>query len=220
MNVSVERFGESAAVLWVADAPASWALDVQARLWQVAARARAWSGVVDAVCGDGNLTVFVDPDADFSALERRLRSAWESAGGARSRASRRIEVPVTYGGAFGPDLGEVARRCGLREDEVIALHASREYVASFVGFLPGFAYLAGLDARLAVPRRSEPRSAVEAGSVAIAGAMTGVYPVRSPGGWNVIGRTPTAMFDALRVPPALVAPGDRVVFVPVVRDAP
>lgn len=212
LSVSVERFGERAVVLSTGQ---SASLDVQRRIWRVARVARGWGDVVDAVCGDGNLTVFVhDPDGtDFRRLASLIYEAWEEAKVDEGvEASRLIEIPVKYDG---PDLAEVAVHAGLSEPDVVALHASCEYVALLVGFLPGFAYLGGLDARLAVPRRAEPRARVDAGSVAIGGALTAVYPFASPGGWNVIGRTDAVMFDARRSPAAAVAPGDRVRFVAV-----
>jgi inhibitor of KinA len=130
-------------------------------------------------------------------------------------AGRLVEIPVRYGGPDGPDLEALAAARGLAVDEVIALHSAPEYVVHFVGFMPGFAYLGGLDARLATPRREAPRTMVPAGSVGIGGTQTGVYPVASPGGWQLIGRTELALFDAAREPAALLTAGDRVRFVPV-----
>jgi len=123
-----------------------------------------------------------------------------------------VEIPVCYGGEFGPDLGDVAKHAGLDEDEVVARHSSAEYRVAMLGFAPGFAYLLGLDARLHTPRRATPRTRVPAGAVAIGGAQTGVYPRELPGGWHIVGRTPRVLFDAAREPPALLAPGQRVRF--------
>ena len=124
-----------------------------------------------------------------------------------------VEIPVRYGGAWGPDLAEVAAACGLTPEEVVREHAGGEYLVYFLGFSPGFAYLGGLSPRITVPRRPSPRTRVPAGSVAIGGEQTGVYPLASPGGWQLIGRTPLALFDATRRPPARLAAGDRVRFV-------
>jgi KipI family sensor histidine kinase inhibitor len=121
-----------------------------------------------------------------------------------------VEIAVTYDG---PDLDEVARLTRLSPEEVVERHRAAEYVAGFVGFAPGFAYLLGLDEKLVVPRRSEPRTRVPAGSVAIAGPYSGVYPRESPGGWRLIGRTDAVLFDASRERPALLVAGDRVRFV-------
>ncbi len=126
-----------------------------------------------------------------------------------------VEVPVCYGGDHGPDLELVARHAQLSPAEVIARHAAPDYLVYMVGFAPGFPYLGGLDARLATPRRAEPRPLVPAGAVGIAGAQTGVYSLPTPGGWQLIGRTPRRLFDPARTPPSLVQAGDRLRFVPV-----
>jgi len=124
-------------------------------------------------------------------------------------------VPVVYGGASGPDLADVARACRLSESEVVARHAAQEYTAFMLGFTPGFAYLGLLPEALSLPRLATPRVRVPAGSVAIAGRQTAVYPSATPGGWRLIGRTSQRAFDPLRDPPALIRPGDRVRFEPV-----
>ncbi|MFC8732050.1 allophanate hydrolase subunit 1 [Luteimicrobium sp. NPDC057192] len=122
-----------------------------------------------------------------------------------------VEIPVVYDG---PDLDDVARLAGLTTTEVAERHAAGLYTAAFVGFAPGFAYLVGLDPTLQVPRLADPRPHVAAGAVAVAGEFTAVYPAASPGGWRLIGRTSTRMFDVARTPPGLVEPGARVRFVP------
>jgi KipI family sensor histidine kinase inhibitor len=133
--------------------------------------------------------------------------------------ARRIEIPVCYGGEDGPDLEAVAAHCGLPAAEVIERHAAGGYVVDFLGFAPGFAYLSGLDPSLATPRLETPRRRVPAGSVAIGGSQTGVYPFATPGGWRLIGRTPLKMFDPESEPMARVALGDRVRFVPTAGEA-
>jgi KipI family sensor histidine kinase inhibitor len=125
---------------------------------------------------------------------------------------REHEIPVTYDG---PDLADVAVSCGLSTEEVIARHSGRRYSVDLLGFVPGFGYLSELDASLRLPRRPQPRPRVPAGSVAIAGAQTAVYPLDTPGGWHIIGRTGSVMFDPERDPPALLRAGDIVRFVPV-----
>jgi len=131
-----------------------------------------------------------------------------------ARATRTIEIPVCYGGAFGPDLEDVARHTGLTAARVVELHASTPYLVYFLGFSPGFPYLGGLPPELATPRLAAPRKVVPAGSVAIGGSQTGVYPVESPGGWRIIGRTALRLFDAAATPPALLRIGDELRFVP------
>ena len=132
---------------------------------------------------------------------------------------REVHVPVCYGGDGGPDLDEVAAHCGMSRDEVIARHTAAAYRVAMLGFAPGFPYLLGLDPRLAMPRRADPRQRVPAGSVAIGGHQTGIYPDALPGGWQLLGRTPLRLFDVRRAAPALLAPGDRVRFVAIDADA-
>jgi len=129
--------------------------------------------------------------------------------------ARRVEIPVCYGGEWGPDLDFVARHAGLTTAEVIRRHAAAEYTVYMMGFLPGFPYLGGLDVSIAAPRLETPRRRVPAGSVGIAGEQTGIYPLASPGGWRLIGRTEVALFDLTARPPCLLAPGDQVQFIPI-----
>jgi KipI family sensor histidine kinase inhibitor len=128
---------------------------------------------------------------------------------------RHLEIPVVYGGDNGPDLADVARHTGLSPERVVELHAAAEYFVYFVGFSTCFPYLGGLPPGLSTPRLSAPRKHVPAGSVAIGGSQAGVYPLASPGGWRLIGRTPARLFDRESVPPPLLRMGDRVRFVPV-----
>jgi KipI family sensor histidine kinase inhibitor len=125
---------------------------------------------------------------------------------------RWVEIPMCYGGKFGPDLAAVAAHTGLSEAEVIRRHSAGSYRVFLLGFVPGFAYLGGLDPQLATPRRETPRARVEPGSVGIAGTQTGVYPLAAPGGWQIIGRTPLSLFRPQETPPTLLHPGDRVRF--------
>jgi inhibitor of KinA len=180
-------------------------------------------GLLECVPGFTSLTIHYDPvqlppSAEGwldSSLPHLLAGLDESAGD----DGRLVEIPVCYGGELGPDLEAVATLHGLTADEVVALHAAGDYRVHLVGFVPGFPYLGGLDARLATPRRESPRTAVLAGSVGIGGAQTGIYPVESPGGWQLIGRTPLRLFDAHRDPPALLRAGDRIRFVVVDAEA-
>jgi inhibitor of KinA len=128
---------------------------------------------------------------------------------------RRVDIPVHYGGEFGPDVGDVARHCGLTERHVIELHAASEYLVYFVGFATCFPYLGGLPPELATPRLAAPRKQVPAGSIAIGGAQAGIYPLASPGGWRLIGRTHLKLFDLSASPPPLLRMGDRIRFVPI-----
>ena len=198
------------------------ALNARVRALDASLSGAPLPGVVETVPTYRALLVLYEPSAiAFAALAARLLERAEE-GGAAPPAGRLIEVPTCYGGAGGPDLPEVAQACGLAEDAVVALHASTDYTALMLGFRPGFAYLGVLPEVLALPRRATPRARVEAGSVAIAGRQTGIYPSTSPGGWHVIGRTDLRLFDAAAEPPALIGPGDRVRFVPIgeLRPAP
>lgn len=131
---------------------------------------------------------------------------------------RKLEIPVCYDPEFALDLSTVADAHDLNSDDVIRLHSNANYVVQMIGFCPGFPYLAGLPSQLHTPRRASPRMQVPAGSVAIGGEQTGIYPCISPGGWNVIGRTPVPLFDPQRDPPCLLRPGDAVRFVPIDRQ--
>lgn len=126
-----------------------------------------------------------------------------------------VEIPVCYGGEYGPDLEEVAQHCSLTPEEVIARHTAPTYRIYMLGFTPGFPYLGGMDPSIAAPRRKEPRIQIPAGSVGIAGEQTGVYPIVSPGGWQLIGRTPLRLFDPQREQPILLSAGAGIRFVPI-----
>ena len=172
-------------------------------------------GVVASVPGLESLLVELDPlaadvDAVRGELERRLTMPATPLTTGRLRA-----IPVVYGGEMGPDLPDVAALTGLSAAEVVARHAQTDLRVLFDGFAPGFAYLGELPRDLHVPRLDTPRTRTPAGSVAIAGAMSGIYPAALPGGWRVIGRTPVTLFDARREPPAYLLPGDHVRFDPI-----
>jgi inhibitor of KinA len=158
-------------------------------------------------------------DNVFGWFEQRIRDVLANAdeiNGQKTRA-RHIEIPVCYDPDFAPDLEEVARHAGLSATEVVDLHRRGEYRVSCVGFTPGFPFLSGLPPKLATPRRATPRKEIPAGSVAIGGTQTGVYPLKSPGGWNIIGRTSLPLFDPQKDPPALLRAGDRVRFRAITR---
>ena len=179
-------------------------------------RDRAASGILDVVPGYCTVGVHFDPLlTDLATLERTISSdAMRLDEIDQSPDGHAIEIPVVYGGEAGPDLEKVAVFAGCPTDEVIARHAARTYRVYMLGFVPGFAYMGRVDASIAAPRHRVPRDRVPAGSVGIAGEQTGVYPVESPGGWQLIGRTTAVLFDAMRSPPNLLAPGGLVRFVP------
>lgn len=212
--MTIAPLGDSAVILHVGPG-----LD-EALLGRVRAMATALerdppAGVTDIVPAFATITVFYDLTiiGSFTRfcldLEQRVACADSTfaSGGARV-----VEVPVCYGGEFGPDLGDVAAKSGLSLDEVVALHSGGSYVVQAIGFAPGFGYLGGLAEKIHTPRRATPRTLVPAGSVGIGGVLTAVYPFATPGGWNIIGRTPLRMFEAIRTEPAILRAGDLVRF--------
>lgn len=177
-------------------------------------------GVVDLVPAYASVLVQYDPmQVSLQELSERLDEAALRTAASGPTAAPVVEIPVLYGGEYGPDLDFVAERAGLPEDGVIAMHCEADYPVYMMGFTPGFPYLGGLPERLFTPRLETPRTAIPAGSVGIAESQTGVYPVESPGGWRIVGRTPLRLFDARREPPSLVSAGDRVRFVPLDGEA-
>jgi KipI family sensor histidine kinase inhibitor len=183
-------------------------LAAQRSVWAYAAAARSLDGVLECVPAMNGLTVMVDPlRTSLPALRDHLSAAPRAA----AARERRVEIEVRYDGE---DLDLVASAAGMSADDVVALHSGREYVAYFLGFQPGFAYLGDVDERLRVARRASPRARVEAKSVAIADSLTAVYPFASPGGWNLIGRTDAVLFDPVSSEPSAILPGDRVRFIP------
>lgn len=185
------------------------------RLWQALVAARL-PGVVDLVLAYASVLVHFDPlITDTSPLSEHIRAVYARMSRARMTPGRLVTIPVRYGGADGPDLEDVAAYTSLTPNEVIRQHARPVYRVYFLGFTAGFPYLGGLPAALTTPRLDAPRTRVLSGSVGIAGQQTGIYPAASPGGWRLIGRTTTRLFDPARTSPALLRPGDRVRFVPV-----
>jgi KipI family sensor histidine kinase inhibitor len=188
--------------------------EVNARAVAIAGLLRrlAPQGVRDVVSTYRSVAIYFDPlRTDADALERMLEGAHVD--DAPMHSGRTIDVPVVYGGEGGPDLQDVAAFARLSPREVVARHTSVAYRVFMLGFLPGFAYLGSVPETIAAPRRMTPRVRVAAGSVGIAGRQTAIYPQNSPGGWQIIGRTEAAVFDARRTPAALFAPGDTVRFV-------
>jgi KipI family sensor histidine kinase inhibitor len=203
--------GETAVVLEL-EPPVT--LATQKRIWRLTQRLGEIPEVVEAIPGMNNITVVLrNPHSVALDAIERLQRWWEESE-ALEPDSRAIEIPVVYGTAAGPDLGEVARHAGLTEKQVVELHSSADYVVWFLGFQPGFPYLGGLPEQLATPRRAEPRLQVPAGSVGIGGSQTGIYPLATPGGWQLIGHTSLPLFDPARDEPVLLRPGDTVRFIP------
>jgi KipI family sensor histidine kinase inhibitor len=207
MNVSVRPFGESALLVELGDR-----ID-ESLLARCRAVANAWEalGHGTAVPAYASIVLRFDPlQLDLARAGSEARRIALATAAAAAELGRLIEIPTHYDG---PDLADTAARSATSAEELVAMHSAREYVVFFLGFLPGFAYCGPLDTRIIAPRLERPRERVPAGAVAIADGQTAVYPLDSPGGWRLIGRTELALFDPLRDPPATLRPGDRVRFV-------
>lgn len=218
MTPSVVAFGEEA---WLIEMGAVIDAAASARVHALTAAVDRlkdrFPGLGAAVPAYASVLVPFDPrSTDAGRLRDALVALAAETWAAPPHADERlVEVPVRYGGEYGPDLAEVAEACGMSVQDVVAMHAGTTYRVFMLGFSPGFAYLGILPPQLRLPRRAEPRVRVPAGSVAIASAQTAVYPHSSAGGWHLIGRTGTSFWDAAAIEPALLRPGDRVRFVPI-----
>lgn len=176
--------------------------------------------IVEYIPAFTTVTVIYDPLAatceDFTHQLRALLDSTPRSSAAI--ANRLVEIPVCYGEDFGPDLDFVASHNDITSDQVVAIHGEPEYLVYMIGFAPGFPYLGGMSERIAAPRRGTPREKIPAGSVGIAGNQTGVYPIQTPGGWQLIGRTPLELFRPTEGEPSLLRAGDRVRFKAIERD--
>jgi len=172
-------------------------------------------GVLELVPTYRSLYIYYDPlRIRLEDLKRKLRELERKADEVELPPQRVVEIPTVYGGEYGPDLDFVAKYNNLTPEEVVEIHTSTDYLVYMIGFTPGFAYLGGMSKRIAAPRLETPRVKVPAGSVGIAGEQTGIYPIESPGGWRIIGRTPVKIFDPTRDPPVILQPtSDYVRFV-------
>lgn len=217
-GLSIERLGEDSVLLRFGDVLADEVVArVHAASRQIDDRRPAW--LLDIVPAYTTLMLVVDPASCPGRDAQAEAIAWlqqQNFVPDSALSAREIEIPVHYGGSDGPDLADVARHAGLDSATFIARHSACRYTVAMLGFAPGFPYLIGLDPALAMPRLDTPRTRVDAGSVGIGGAQTGIYPQAGPGGWRIIGRTRQVLFDASRIPPAQLAPGDHVRFVSVV----
>lgn len=218
--VAIETLGDTAVVVRIGGAPDDGTLRRIAAARERIERA-APAGVVDVAATFTTVAVWFDPEkTDAARVAAALAGCLAGGVDTPLAAPRCFDIPVTYGGADGPDLAAVATATGLDPADVVARHVAAAHVVGMIGFAPGFPYLLGLPDALRIPRRAAPRTAVEAGAVAIAEGQTGIYPRRGPGGWHVIGRTAVDLFDPARHPPALLRAGDRVRFVPVAAAPP
>jgi len=178
--------------------------------------AKSFDGILETVPAYCTLLVHYDPlTLTFDQAACWVRGQMDRVDDATHQAARKLEVPVRYGGASGADFKAVAASKGISQADVIRLHSGRAYTVYMMGFTPGFPYMGTLDERLVMPRLAAPRTLVKAGTVAIAGSQTGIYPLDSPGGWHAIGWTPLKLFDSAGESPFFFAPGDEVKFIPI-----
>ncbi len=206
--------GEAAFTVEFGDAVDA-ALNRQVHALDAALQARSVPGIVETVPTYRSLLVMYDPQVSRAdAMRAVLTDALSLLTMADMPTGRLLEIPVRYGGAWGPDLADVVAHCGMTMEAVIELHAQPVYTVAMLGFAPGFAYLLGLPEALTTPRLATPRLRVPPGSVGIAGAQTGVYALETPGGWRIIGQTGLPLFDPTRDAPFVLQAGDRVRFVP------
>jgi len=183
-------------------------------------RGASLPGVGETIPAFASLLIHYDPlDTDYRTVADALIGLDMDFGPKGLPGGRTVDIPVCYGGEYGEDLPFVARHSGLTEEEVITRHSSRSYRIYMLGFLPGFPYLGGLDEKLFTPRLSDPRTKIPAGSVGIGGEQTGIYPFESPGGWQLIGRTPLTLFDPEKGGDLPYRAGDFIRFVPISADA-
>jgi inhibitor of KinA len=178
------------------------------------------NGIIEWVPAYTTLSIFYQPNViSYKTLCDKLGAVYEKLqGGAELSASLIFEIPTYYGGEVGSDLAYVAQHNGLSEEEVISIHSSDDYLIYMMGFVPGFPYLGGMDNRIETPRRENPRPKVEAGSVGIAGGQTGIYPLETPGGWQIIGQTPIKLYDPNSRSPILLSSGHYLRFVPISKE--
>ena len=185
----------------------------------VAVDVAAIAGVYDLMPTYRSLLIYFDPLAtSYSGLLQKLETIEKNLNEASLERPHVVRIPTLYGGEHGPDLEFVAQNAGISTDEVVDIHSGADYLIYMMGFSPGFPYLGGLSEKLHTPRLGTPRTEIPAGSVGIAESQTGVYPVASPGGWRLIGRTPVKMFDQEKEPPSLLAAGDYIRFVPLADE--
>jgi len=230
--MEIVSLGDSALVVrlreQIEDAPEE-TLDEVLRVFQLLQSA-AIPGVIELAPAYTSVGVFLDPitivrssgtaDKVFDWLATRIRNVVTSRRPKRLKRTagpRSVEIPVCYDSEFAPDIDDVTRHARIPATKIVELHSTAEYRVACIGFVPGFPFLAGLPEKLATPRRDVPRKEIPPGSVGIGGAQTGIYPLRSPGGWNLIGRTPVKLFDPQKDPPTLLRPGDRVRFRAITR---
>ncbi|MEI4526894.1 5-oxoprolinase subunit PxpB [Priestia megaterium] len=228
----ISPLGDSALVITFGDS-IQYDIHKQIKTCKDSIELNPFPGFVECVPAFTNLTIFYNPLEVVAAVEKKqkkefvspfevvssiIQSKLENEQTEKELNHRTVSIPVCYGGEYGPDLEYVARLHNLTPEEVISIHSEGEYLAYMIGFAPGFPFLGGLSEKIATPRRPSPRTSIPAGSVGIAGMQTGVYPISTPGGWQLIGQTPIKLFLPEQNPPSLLQAGDIVKFEPISKE--
>lgn len=228
----ISPLGDSALVITFGDS-IQYDIHKQIKTYKDSIELNPFPGFVECVPAFTNLTIFYNPLEVVAAVEKKqkkefvspfevvssiIQSKLENEQTEKELNHRTVSIPVCYGGEYGPDLEYVARLHNLTPEEVISIHSEGEYLAYMIGFAPGFPFLGGLSEKIATPRRPSPRTSIPAGSVGIAGMQTGVYPISTPGGWQLIGQTPIKLFLPEQNPPSLLQAGDIVKFKPISKE--
>ncbi|MED3959868.1 5-oxoprolinase subunit PxpB [Priestia aryabhattai] len=228
----ISPLGDSALVITFGDS-IQYDIHKQIKTCKDSIELNPFPGFIECVPAFTNLTIFYNPLEVVAAVKKKekkefvspfevvssiLQSKLENEPTEKELDHRTVSIPVCYGGEYGPDLEYVARHHNLTPEEVISIHSEGEYLAYMIGFAPGFPFLGGLSEKIATPRRSSPRTSIPAGSVGIAGMQTGVYPISTPGGWQLIGQTPIKLFLPEQNPPSLLQAGDIVKFEPISKE--
>ncbi|OLN23640.1 kinase inhibitor [Domibacillus antri] len=225
-KIEMKPLGDSALVIQLGT-EINTAVHKKVRALTILSEKHSFTGFIECVPAFASVTVFYNPlivkrtydtennSSPFQLVRFMMEEIMKQLVEEKEEKPRIVEIPVCYGGEYGPDLPFVAEENNLSVEEVIEIHSSGEYLVYMIGFAPGFPYLGGLSEKIAAPRRSSPRVSIPVGSVGIAGNQTGVYPISTPGGWQLIGRTPAALFHPKHNPPSLLASGDVVKFVPI-----
>ncbi|MCM3717829.1 5-oxoprolinase subunit PxpB [Fictibacillus phosphorivorans] len=220
MEFNLQPLGDNSVIIELGE---DISRDIQQKVKKVSSflEQQSFDWMVEYVPGFTTVAVFYDPckieakTLPYDEVCEELSAHLEKLAVEEGAEPRIVEIPVCYGGEFGPDLEEVAERNDLTPEEVIDIHSNGEYIVYMIGFAPGFPYIGGMDERIAAPRRKNPRLKIPAGSVGIAGKQTGVYPIETPGGWQLIGKTPRKLFLPEGETPSLLQAGDQIKFVPI-----
>lgn len=228
-NVHIRPLGDSALVIQLGDGISPTTHEKVKNLSNLLEK-EPFTGLIESVPSYNSLTIYYNPVAvNMSNADKEASSPYKKVGafilslldklGTSEKPEQRlITIPVLYGGEFGPDLEYVATYHGISVEKVIQIHSSNDYLVYMIGFAPGFPFMGGMDERIATPRKESPRLAIAPGSVGIAGKQTGIYPLETPGGWQIIGRTPLDLFLPELSPPTMLQSGDRIRYVPITNE--